>query len=376
MLAFSEESVRAALRRQRISLLSIRDTGATTPPRLGAHELTVFTRQLGGLLQAGMPLLNSLELVADTHPRRRISAAATVASHRIANGIPLSCALADMAQQSDAAYGHHLAVGEASGTLGAVLQRLAAERERQAAQTRRLANALTYPCTVLLMSVLLAAAMMLWVIPTFKQIFEDFGAKLPAPTRTVIMISDASLLYGPPAIVGLAALALATALLRRRSKTACEVLDRMLLRLPVAGPLASQFAIARWCRALGALTRSGIALPDALGAAAAASGNACFRRASEEIMRRLKRGQTLAEAMRACRRFPPDIVQPIEVAEHCATLDAMLEDMATRVDMQIDSSLGTLSRVAEPVIVIVVGAVVGMLVTALYLPVIELGNVI
>jgi type IV pilus assembly protein PilC len=267
-------------------------------------------------------------------------------------------------------------VGEAAGALSAVLARIADDRERTAAQRAKVRAALTYPVAILLLALAITAALLVWVVPTFKQIFDGFGARLPAPTQFVLALSSGAAKWSVPIIAVIFAACSAMTFLLRRSEAARVRFARLSLKMPVTGPLLTTLCAARWSRALGTLLSAGTPLADAFDSLTHATGNAFFDRATVDIAARLRRGERLAAAMRAARCFPLAVVQPVSVAEESGAIDTMLLDVASLADRQVDEKIGTLSSLCEPLVIIVLGALVGGLVIAMYLPIIQLGNVV
>jgi type IV pilus assembly protein PilC len=369
-------SARAMLKRDQIVVLEIDARGKAARPKAKASEVTSFTRQLTSLLRAGLPLAPALDLIAQTPSRSGMPRIVGGLARQIVSGSSFSVALTHYAKQFDALYCQLVAVGETSGALATVLARIADDRERAAVQRAKVRAALTYPVAVLLLAFAITAALLVWVVPTFKQIFDGFGARLPAPTQLVLALSDAAARWSVPMLAGITAIGFVATNWLRRSAAARTAFDRATLRLPVVGPVLATLAAARWSRALGTLLAAGTPLADAFESLTRATGNTVFDLATVDIAARLKRGERLAAAMRASHCFPQHVVQPIAVAEESGALDAMLLDVATLADRQVDEKIGLLASLCEPLIVIVLGALVGGLVVALYLPIIQLGNVV
>lgn len=345
-------------------------------PAATAREITAFTRQAASLLSAGLPLVQALELLGRTSRRGAIPRVAEGLARRVSRGERFAAALAEYPAQFDPLYRELAAIGEACGTLAQMLSRLAEHRERAAAQRAQLRAALAYPSVVLLLAIGVTAALLVFVVPTFEQVFDTFGAALPAPTRAVMALSDSIRRWGPLVAALCGASGLALARLVRHLPRARALRDRLLLAAPAAGPLVRALAAARWSRALGTLLTAGTPLADALQALAHVTGNAVFDAANGEIEARLRRGERFAQALRAAGCFPATLVEPLAVAEEASALDAMLLDCATLAEREVDEKLAIASACAEPLVVIVLGLAVGALVVALYLPVIELGNVV
>ncbi|MEW6346383.1 MAG: type II secretion system F family protein [Paraburkholderia sp.] len=378
LIAPDADAARAALKRDKLFVVELTMRGPAPRPQARAAEVTRFTRQLASLLRAGLPLAPSLDLLAQAPaPRQRgMSRIVAALARDITGGLSFSAALARHAAQFNALYCQLVAVGETAGALPAVLARIADDRERSAAQRAKVKAALTYPVAILLLALGITAALLIWVVPTFKQIFDGFGARLPAPTQIVMALSAAAARWSVPALALAVTGGFALSYLLRHSDKARLAMARISLRLPVAGPLLATLCAARWSRALGTLLSAGTPLADAFDSLTHATGNAWFDRATVDIAARLRRGERLAAAMRAVHCFPAEVVQPVAVAEESGALDTMLIDVASLSDRQVDEKIGTLASLCEPLVIIVLGTLVGGLVIAMYLPIIQLGNVV
>lgn len=373
-------TARAILKQDALYAVEWSPRGTAPKPRARAADVTLFTRQLSSLLRAGLPLASSLELLAQASKEservRGMPRIVNALARDITAGLGFPAALARHPAQFGALYCQLVEVGVASGALPTVLARLADDRERGAAQRAKVRAALTYPVAILLLAVAITAALLVWVVPTFKQIFDGFGAKLPAPTQLVLAMSAAAGQWSVPIAAGVCALVFFTRYMLRRSEPARLRFSRVMLRLPVAGSLLTTLCAARWSRALGTLLAAGTPLAEAFDSLTHATGNAWFDRATAAISTQLRRGVRLAPAMREAQCFPEDIVQPVAVAEESGTLDTMLLDVAALSDRQVDEKISGLASLCEPLVIVVLGALVGGLVIAMYLPIIQLGNVV
>jgi type IV pilus assembly protein PilC len=369
---------RSLLKRDNLFIIELTAHGPAPRPTARAADITLFTRQLASLLRAGLPLAPALDLLAQAQASRRQGMLRIVGAlaRDITGGLRFSAALQRHPAQFNALYCQLVEVGEAAGALSAVLARIADDRERAAAQRAKVRAALTYPVAILVLAMAITAALLVWVVPTFKQIFDGFGARLPAPTQFVLALSSGVARWSIPTFAMIFVAGSAATFLLRRSEAARIRFARISLTIPVAGPLLRTLCAARWSRALGTLLSAGTPLADAFDSLTHATGNAFFDRATGEIAARLRRGERLAAAMRAAHCFPPEVVQPIAVAEESGALDTMLIDVASLADRQVDEKIGTLSSLCEPLVIIVLGALVGGLVIAMYLPIIQLGNVV
>jgi type IV pilus assembly protein PilC len=378
LIAPDASAARAMLKRENLFITELKANGAAPLPKTRTTDVTLFTRQLSSLLRAGLPLANALELLAQAQPSNRQGMPRIVGAlaRDITAGLRFSVALQRHPAQFNALYCQLVEVGEAAGALAAILARIAEDRERAAAQRAKVRAALTYPAAILLLAMAITAALLVWVVPTFKQIFDGFGARLPAPTQLVLALSAGAARWSVPMFIMICASSSAVTFLLRRSETARLRFARLSLKMPIVGPLLSTLCAARWSRALGTLLSAGTPLADAFDSLTHATGNAFFDRATKEIAARLRRGERLAAAMRAAHCFAPEVVQPVAVAEESGALDTMLIDVASLADRQVDEKISMLSSLCEPLVIVVLGALVGGLVIAMYLPIIQLGNVV
>ena len=378
LIAPDAGTARALLQRDKLFVVDLKAEGPAPRPSANAAEVTLFTRQLASLLRAGLPLAPALDLLAQAPGSRRMGMPRIVGTlaRDITAGLRFSAALQRHPAQFNALYCQLVEVGEAAGALAGVLARIADDRERAAAQRSKVRAALTYPLAILLLALAITAALLVWVVPTFKQIFDGFGARLPAPTQFVLALSAGVARWSVRAIAVIVATSSIVTFLLRRSEAARIRFARLSLKIPVAGTLLTTLCSARWSRALGTLLSAGTPLADAFDSLTHATGNAFFDHATVDIAARLRRGERLAAAMRAARCFPPEVVQPIAVAEESGAIDSMLLDVASLADRQVDEKIGALASLCEPLVIIVLGALVGGLVVAMYLPIIQLGNVV
>ncbi|MFM0210892.1 type II secretion system F family protein [Paraburkholderia sediminicola] len=378
LIAPDVSTARAILKRDKLFIVELAARGPAPRPQTRTTDVTVFTRQLASLLRAGLPLAPSLELLAQAQHSRRQGMPRIVGAlaRDITGGLRFSAALQRRPAQFNALYCQLVEVGEAAGALPAVLARIADDRERAAAQRAKVRAALTYPVAILLLAIAITAALLVWVVPTFKQIFDGFGAQLPAPTQFVLALSAGAARWSTPLAVVIFAASSVVTFLLRRSEAARIRFARLSLTMPVAGPLLRTLCAARWSRALGTLLSAGTPLADAFDSLTHATGNAFFDHATVDIAARLRRGERLAAATHAAHCFPPEVVQPVAVAEESGALDTILIDVASLADRQVDEKIGTLSSLCEPLVIIVLGTLIGGLVIAMYLPIIQLGNVV
>ncbi len=276
LIAPDASTARALLKRDNLFVVDLKAQGPAPRPKANAADVTLFTRQLASLLRAGLPLAPALDLLGKAQSSRRSGIPRIVGAlaRDITAGLRFSAALQRHPLQFNALYCQLVEVGEAAGALSAVLARIADDRERAAAQRAKVRAALTYPVVILLLALAITAALLVWVVPTFKQIFDGFGARLPAPTQFVLALSSGAAQWSVPAIAVIVATYFAATFLLRRSETARIRFARLSLKMPVAGSLLATLCAARWSRALGTLLSAGTPLADAFDSLTHATGNA------------------------------------------------------------------------------------------------------
>ncbi|WP_028537169.1 type II secretion system F family protein [Paludibacterium yongneupense] len=373
--ASSAAVARARLKGQGIAIVELVRV-IPAAPRLGRRELVQVTRELATLLRAGVSLLAAFDIVA--RGRRKPGAVRLFDAIRedLLAGLPLARALSRHPHQFDAVYCQMIAAGEAGGLLDHMLARLARRLEQVQAVRARLWAAALYPTLTLLVAVGMSAVILLYAVPAFTDLYASFGARLPAPTRLALRVSDCLLHVGwllPAFVLGAAT---GWPVLLRRSAVLRLWRDRVILRVPLLGPVLAVTAQADLARTLSALLGAGVSLDVALGCAAAACGNAVFARAGGAMVDEVSHGRALHEAMRSSGVFAPVFVQLTVVGEESGTLEGMLETVADHFDEEAGIALATLTRLLEPALMAVLGGVLGALVLALYLPVFEIGQVV
>lgn len=346
-----------------------------TPSTTSARQTTVLTRQLATMLSTDVPLLNALALMRETTTQAHTLDLLEQLHRDIRGGSSLEQSLAQHPEQFDALYRHVVSAGEASGALGLLLDRLATQRERHEALSAQLRAALVYPLAVVLVAVAVVAVILIWVVPTFESVYAGFGAALPALTLGLLGLSRGLLQHAGLWIPGLAVLLMASARLRR-SHTLVALWDRWSLHWPVVGRLRQLAAMARWTRTLSTLLDAGTPLNTALLSAAGASGNRVFEQASVGMSQAVQEGSALTPAMKRCGLFDPVVMQLTAMGEASGTLSALLAKAASLNERELETQLQGLSGLIEPVIIVVLGLVIGTIVLALYWPIFELGQVI
>ena len=368
---------RAMLRRQGVAVSRLRRKrrALRLGERVKAEDVALVSRQMAAMLRAGMPVVRAFEIVASG---ARNSALATIVQGvrgEVAAGSSLSRALAKYPAQFSSLYCHLVEAGEQSGTLDTMLARIAADQERAEAIKRKVKKALTYPSLVVVSAIVVCAILLIHVVPQFEAVFASAGADLPAFTRFVIRCSELLQAWWGAALLASAAAVVGFVALKRRSPALRAALDRIALAAPVVGRILQQAAVARYARTLGTTIAAGVPLVDALAAVADSAGNAVFKAAILGVREEVATGRALHESMRDQGPFPNMVVQMVAVGEESGSLDAMLAKVAEQFEAQTTDAVDGLTTLIEPLMMAVLGVLVGGLVIAMYLPVFQLGNV-
>ncbi|VVE17197.1 type II secretion system protein [Pandoraea communis] len=377
VIAPGEAVARLMLRDQRLTITHIRAGRRHTPAgRVGAADATDLVRRLATLLGTGVPLTAALDVLARGAHTRGLKRLASAVGSDVAQGHPLAQAMARTSRRFSSVDCQLIAAGELSGQLGPTLARLSAQYDHTRAVKEKLQRALAYPSTVLVVAVTVVIALLQWVIPEFERLFASAaggGVPLPPLTRWLIDMSRASLTNGPWLLAGLGATGLVVTAAWRRSARIRRLRDRLILRLPGAGRIIRMMSAARWARTLGTLVDAGVALPDAMDAAASACGNLVMQQAAHDVHRAVARGARLASSLEAHTRWPLVIAQLVVIGEESGTLGRMLNQAAGLLDEEASHALVSACATLEPMMITFLGLLIGGMVLAMYLPMFQLG---
>ena len=374
--AASETVVTTNLRRQGIRVTKIRRQTFRGGRKVNEKDITFFTRQLATMLKAGVPLLQSFEIVARGHSNARFSRLMMDIKNKIEAGSSMSQAFREHPAHFDALYCKLVAAGEASGTIDAILERLATYKEKMLAIKSKIKSALVYPVAVLVVAFVVVSVIMIFVIPAFEDVFKSFGADLPAPTLVVIAMSKFFVAYWW-AIFGFIGGGYYFFMESwKRSEKMQKVMDRLMLRIPVFGELVNKSSVARWTRTLSTMFAAGVPLVEALDSVGGASGNAVFAEATEQIQRDVSTGSGLTTSMQTTGVFPNMVLQMCAIGEESGALDQMLGKAAEFYEDEVDEAVKGLSSLMEPFIIVILGTLIGGIVVSMYLPIFKLGQVV
>ncbi|BAQ83139.1 type II secretion system F family protein [Pseudomonas sp. St29] len=371
--------IRARLRKQGITPTRVRRKPSAWP-RLGQgispREIALFTRQLATLMQAGVPLLQAFDIIAEGFEQPLMRHLLASLKREIEAGSSLASALRRHPRHFDALYCNLVDAGEQAGALDTLLERVATHKEKSENLKTRVKQAMVYPLAVIGVAVVVSSILLLKVVPQFQSLFAGFDAELPPLTQWVINLSQVLQRHG--GLLLAASLLVGVGLIQayRRSARLRDTVDVGLLRLPLTGPLLQKSAVARYARTLATTFAAGVPLVQALDSVAGTSGNRVFKQAVERIRQQVASGMQLHFAMRASGVFPGMAVQMTAIGEESGTLDHLLEKVATHYEVEVDHLVDSLTRLMEPLIMVLLGSIVGALVVAMYLPVFQLGTAI
>jgi len=374
--AATETVVTTNLRRQGIRIVKIRKQSFRGGRSVNEKDITFFTRQLATMLKAGVPLLQSFEIVARGHSNARFSRLMMDIKSKIEAGSSMSQAFREHPKQFDQLYCNLVAAGEASGTLDAILDRLATYKEKILAIKAKIKSALFYPISVIVVAIVVVWIIMVWVVPSFKQVFRSFGADLPAPTLIVMAISEFVVAWWWLGFLVVIATVVGTGIMLRRSAAFRYGFDRIMLKVPIIGSVLEKATIARWTRTLQTMFAAGVPLVESLDAVGGAAGNAVYAAATKKIQTEVSTGTSLTNSMANTGLFPTMVLQMIQIGEESGSLDNMLGKVAEYFEREVDDAVAALSSLLEPIIIVFLGVVIGGLVVAMYLPIFKLGSVV
>jgi type IV pilus assembly protein PilC len=378
LMAVNEAAVRASLRRQGLVPTQIRRQSTLFQKRskITTADIAIFSRQLATMMQAGIPLVQAFDIVATGHENPAMQRLLSAIKNDIEGGTTLADALAKHPVYFDDLFVNLVHSGEQSGALETLLDKIATYKEKTEAIKKKIKKALTYPLAVIVVAIIVTAILLVFVIPQFEDLFQGFGADLPAFTQFVIGISLFVRSNGVFIILGLIAAASAFTYFKKRSRPFNHFLDRMLLKIPVIGEIMRKAAIARFTRTLSTMFAAGVPLVEALESVAGATGNIIFENATLEIRTEVATGQRLQRAMEATELFPNMVIQMVAVGEESGSLDEMCAKVADFYERDVDDAVDNLSSLLEPMIMGILGILVGGLVIAMYLPIFKLGAVV
>ncbi len=375
--ASGEAVVNATLRRQGITVTKVKkQSSLASKGKITEKDITLFTRQLATMMKAGVPLLQAFDIVGKGHSNPQVSKLLADIKADVETGSSLSASFRKYPLYFDNLFCNLVGAGEQAGILDTLLDRLATYKEKILAIKGKIKSALVYPVSIIVVAFIITAVIMIFVIPAFKELFSGFGADLPAPTVIVMNISDVFVTWWW-AIFGSIGFGLWFFFYTwKRSEKMQSTMDRLLLQMPIFGDLIRKATIARFSRTLSTMFAAGVPLVEALDSVAGASGNRVYYDATKRIQSEISTGTSLTVAMQNADVFPNMVLQMTAIGEESGALDSMLSKVADFYEAEVDDAVAAISSLMEPVIMVVLGVLIGGLVIAMYMPIFKMGQVV
>jgi type IV pilus assembly protein PilC len=378
LVADSKDAVVNMLRSKQIQVTAVTEKGKEfSLPKFGGgvsmKELAIFTRQFSVMIDAGLPLVQCLEILAQQQNNREFQKVLLAVRSDVESGSSLADAMRKQPKVFDNLYANMIAAGEAGGILDTILQRLSGYIEKVVKLRAQVRSAMIYPVVVIVIAVGVVTVILWKVIPTFAKLFTDLGAQLPLPTQITIAASNFLARWAPAlfVVIGVALFSLNS---WHKTHRGARVIDGLMLKSPILGTLFRKIAVARFCRTLGTLTSSGVPILDGLEITARTAGNAIVEDAIMDTRKAVEEGRTISEPLRDTDVFPPMVVQMVAVGEQTGALDAMLQKIADFYEDEVDEAVANLMALLEPVMICFLGVVIGGIVISMYMPMFDLIN--
>src|ERR1700736_6714258 len=376
-LAANEQALRADLRRQGVSPTRVKtQSGMRGGGKPNPQDIAVFSRQLATMMSAGIPMVQSFEIVGNGHEKPSMQKLILDIKADVEGGTSLHESLAKHPLYFDDLFVNLVQSGEQAGALESLLDKIATYKEKAEALKKKVKKALFYPAAVLAVAVIVTVVLLLFVIPEFESLYKGFGADLPAFTQMIINLSRFVQHNGLYLAIALGAIVYVFFYFKKRSKAMREFLDRLSLKIPIIGPILNKAAIARYARTLSTMFAAGVPLVEALDSVAGATGNIVYEDAVMQMRDEVATGQRLQRAMENTGLFPNMVVQMIAVGEESGSLDTMSGKVAEFYEAEVDNAVDSMSSLMEPMIMAILGVLVGGMVIAMYLPIFKLGAAI
>jgi type IV pilus assembly protein PilC len=375
MLAVSEAAVKADLRRQGVLAKRVRKESQLfkSGKKITSEDIALFARQLATMLQAGIPMVQCFDIIGNGHDKPSMQKLVLAIKSDVEAGTSLHEALGKHPLYFDDLFVNLVEAGEHAGALETLLDKVAVYKEKTEALKKKIKKALFYPAAVLAVAVIVTIILLVFVIPQFESLFKGFGADLPAFTQMVINLSRFVQSQGWWMLILVVGAGFSFFYFKKRSRPMRRALDRMLLKAPVVGPIMVKAAIARYSRTLSTMFAAGVPLVEALTSVAGATGNIVYEEATLRIRDEVSTGQRLQRSMEQTGLFPNMVIQMIAVGEESGSLDSMAAKVADFYEADVDAAVDAMSSLLEPLIMAILGVLVGGLVVAMYLPIFKLG---
>lgn len=376
VVAKNEEEARKKLQRRGIKPLRVSKVKAVRKKRITQEDITVFTRQLATMMKAGLPLMQAFEIVAKGHSNPSMTQMLMQVRADVEQGSALGKAFEKHPKYFDRFYCNLIAAGETGGVLESLLDKLAIYKEKTQAIKKKVKSALTYPIAIVVVAIVLVFIMMVFVLPAFGEVYSSMGAELPGLTQIVMGISDFFVKYVWVIVIGAVAVCFGVFQWYKRSPMLQKRVDAVMLRLPIFGSIVRKATIARWARTTSTLFAAGVPLVEVLDSVAGAAGNILYEEATHDIRAKVIQGLSLTSSMQGTDMFPNMVLQMASIGEESGSLDDMLNKAAEFYEDEVDNAVAQLSSLMEPIIMVVLGSIIGVILVAMYLPLFNLGNVV
>lgn len=376
VIAKDEKDAIAKLTRRRIKVIQVTKKKKVKEKKITQADITVFTRQLATMMKAGLPLMQAFDIVAKGHSNASMTRLLLEIRNDIEQGTSMANAFRKHPKYFDSFYCNLVDAGEAGGVLESLLDKLAVYKEKTQAIKKKIKSALTYPIAVVAVAIILVIIMMMFVLPEFKKVYDGMGAEMPALTQFMMGISDFMVAWGWLVIIGIIAVVAGFIQWHKHSPSMQKRVDAMLLKMPIFGNIVEKGTIARWARTTATLFTAGVPLVEALDSVGGASGNIIYEEATKGIRNQVNQGGSLTAAMNSTNLFPNMVVQMASIGEESGALDDMLNKAAEFYEEEVDMAVATLSSLMEPIIMVVLGSIIGVILVAMYLPLFNMGNVV
>lgn len=376
IIAKTEQEARDKLQRKGVKVVALTKMKRARNKRISAADVTLFARQLATMMKAGLPLLQAFDIVAKGHNNASMTRLLLTIRSDIEQGTSLGDSFAKHPKYFSKLFCNLVSAGEMGGVLDSLLDKLATYMEKTQAIKKKVKGALMYPAIVMVVAIALIMLMMMFVLPAFKKIYEGIGAKLPWLTEQLMAMSDFMVQYGIYIIIAMVVAGYGFVRWVQTSHRMQERVDAVLLRLPIFGPIVRKATIARWARTTATLFTAGVPLVEALESVAGACGNIVYEKATYKIRSEVQQGASLTTSMIATDLFPNMLLQMAAIGEESGSLDDMLNKAAEFYEEEVDNAVDTLSSAMEPIIMVVLGGIVGTILVAMYMPLFMLGDAI
>ncbi|WP_239374707.1 type II secretion system F family protein [Snodgrassella gandavensis] len=376
VVAKNEVEARAKLNRRQIRVIQITKVKKQRQKKISQADITVFTRQLSTMMKSGLPLMQAFDIAAKGHSNPGMTQLLTEIRADVEQGTSLADSFSKHPKYFDNFYCNLVRAGEVGGVLEGLLDKLAVYKEKTQGIKKKVKSALTYPVVIVVVAIALVFVMMTYVLPSFAKVYEGMGVPLPGLTQVMMNISDFFVHYGIFMLMGLIIAGIGFYKSFQNSAALQKRFDHMLLKLPIFGQIVRKATIARWSRTMATLFAAGVPLVEVLDSVAGAAGNIEYEEATQEIRAKVNQGISLTSAMQATELFPNMVIQMTSIGEESGSLDSMLNKAAEFYEDDVDIAVSQLSSLMEPIIMVVLGLIIGVILIAMYLPMFNMGNAI